>query len=122
MPHKRSPFARFWTVLAVLMALAIAVGSLMPAQELPEQMPWDKLQHLTGYGMLALLTCLTGVTRLKTLIMVFVYGVAVEYAQTLAPGRMGGDWADILANTLGALLGIVIATVIVALYLTMRRR
>lgn len=114
--------ARFWRLLTLLMALAIAVGSLMPADELPEQLPWDKLQHLAGYGALALLACLAGYSRLRTLIGVVAYGIAIEYAQLLAPGRMGGDWHDILANTLGALLGIALASLLVGLYLAARRR
>ncbi|MCM5704479.1 VanZ family protein [Larsenimonas salina] len=104
--------ARLFAGLALIWGLAIAVGSLMPGEALPSALPWDKLQHALGYGGLALLLYLSGRTRLWALMVSFVFGIAIEYAQCLVPGRMGGDWADILANTLGAVLGLFIATLV----------
>ncbi|MCX2524149.1 VanZ family protein [Larsenimonas rhizosphaerae] len=101
-----------WKMAAGGWAMAIAIGSLMPGDDLPSHLPWDKLQHGLGYGVLAALLYAAGLTRLQALMSAFVFGVAIEYGQCLVPGRMGGDWEDILANTLGALAGLVLATII----------
>jgi VanZ family protein len=93
---------RLWAVLAVLAAVAIAIGSLTPGSQMPETLPWDKLNHFVGYGGLAGLTGLAGVRLPSAFVAVVLYGIVIEYLQIPVPGRSGGDWADILANTLGA--------------------
>ncbi|MGL6213226.1 VanZ family protein [Billgrantia desiderata] len=93
---------RLWTVLAVLAAVAIAIGSLTPGDEMPTNLPWDKFNHFVGYAGLAGLVGLAGLPLVRTFITVVLYGICIEYLQIPVPGRSGGDWADILANTLGA--------------------
>ncbi|WP_458525221.1 VanZ family protein [Onishia taeanensis] len=99
---------RVWAGLAVLAALAIALGSLTPGAEMPDSLPWDKANHFIGYGGLAGLVGLAGLRARPAFALVVAYGVAIEFAQRLVPGRMGGDPFDILANTLGALLGLAV--------------
>ncbi|UYG03927.1 VanZ family protein [Halomonas sp. LR3S48] len=93
---------RLWAVLAVLAAVAIAIGSLTPGSEMPTSLPWDKFNHFVGYAGLAGLAGLTGLPLARTFIAVVLYGICIEYLQVPVPGRSGGDWADILANSLGA--------------------
>ncbi|MCG6656825.1 VanZ family protein [Halomonas campisalis] len=93
---------RLWAVLAVVAALLIAVGSLTPGSEMPETLPWDKFNHFVGYGGLAGLAGLAGVRLPIAFVGVVLYGIVIEYLQIPVPGRSGGDWADIFANTLGA--------------------
>ncbi|WP_111415545.1 VanZ family protein [Billgrantia lactosivorans] len=93
---------RLWAVLAVLAAVAIAVGSLTPGDEMPSRLPWDKLNHFVGYAGLAGLAGLSGLPLGRTFIVVTLYGICIEFLQVPVPGRSGGDWADILANSLGA--------------------
>ncbi|MBA2778014.1 VanZ family protein [Billgrantia kenyensis] len=93
---------RLWAVLAVLAAVVIAVGSLTPGSEMPSNLPWDKFNHFVGYAGLAGLVGLAGLPLLRTFIAVVLFGIFIEYLQIPVPGRSGGDWADILANTLGA--------------------
>ncbi|WP_304526443.1 VanZ family protein [Halomonas sp. I5-271120] len=97
-----------WAGLAVLAALVIAIGSLAPGNEMPDSLPWDKANHFIGYGGLAGLVGLAGISTRPAFIGVVAYGVAIEFAQLPVPGRMGGDPWDILANTLGALLGLAV--------------
>ncbi|WP_110685710.1 VanZ family protein [Salinicola aestuarinus] len=100
-------------------ALAITWGSLTPGSSLPSDLPWDKFNHFVGYGGLAMGLSLTGLRPRWAVGLAILYGIAVEYAQLAVPGRSGGDWADILANSLGAVAGTLFAMLIRGLY---RRR
>lgn len=93
---------RRWAVLAGLAALVIAWGSLAPGSELPDTLPWDKASHFIGYAGLAGLIGLAGVRLPLAFLAVLLLGIVIEFAQLPVPGRSGGDWADILANGLGA--------------------
>lgn len=97
-----------WTLLAVLAAVAIAVGSLTPGSEMPERLPWDKFNHFVGYAGLAGLVGLTGWRPASTFLIVAFYGIVIEYLQMVVPGRSGGDWQDILANSLGAAIAVLL--------------
>lgn len=97
---------RLWAALALAAAVAIALGSLLPGDEMPRNLPWDKLNHFVAYGVLALLAGLAGVAAWPAWLAVAGYGVVVELAQIPVPGRLGGDVADMLANALGAALAL----------------
>lgn len=99
---------RLWAVSAVLCAALIALGSLTPGSEMPATLPWDKFNHFVGYAGLAGLVGLGGLSLWRTLIAVVLYGIAIEYLQIVVPGRTGGDWMDIFANTLGALTAVLL--------------
>ncbi|MBY6031307.1 VanZ family protein [Halomonas sp. DP8Y7-1] len=97
-----------WWGLALLLAAVIAWGSLMPASELPEDLPWDKANHLLAYAGLAALVALACDRVWLSVGLAVGYGVLIELAQIPVPGRLGGDPWDMLANTLGALLGVLL--------------
>ncbi|MGQ4880692.1 VanZ family protein [Billgrantia sp. LNSP4103-1] len=99
---------RLWAVVAVLAAVAIAVGSLTPGDEMPRSLPWDKLNHFVGYAGLAGLVGLAGLPLARSFIAVVLFGIGIEYLQIPVPGRSGGDWADILANSLGAAAAVLV--------------
>ncbi len=99
---------RLWAALAVLGALVIALGSLTPGSQMPSNLPWDKANHFVGYAGLAGLIGLAGVRLPLALLVSVLYGIVIEYAQIPVPGRSGGDWADILANGLGAAFAVVL--------------
>ena len=99
---------RLWVALAVAAALLIAVGSLTPGSEMPERLPWDKANHFVGYAGLAGLIGLAGVRLPLAFALAMLYGIAIEYAQIPVPGRSGGDWYDILANSLGAAFAVLV--------------
>lgn len=89
-------------MLAVIAALIIALGSLTPGSEMPSNLPWDKANHFIGYGGLAGLIGLAGVRLPLAFVVAVLIGLGIEFLQIPVPGRSGGDWADILANSLGA--------------------
>ncbi len=99
---------RLWAALAVAAALVIALGSLTPGSEMPSGLPWDKFNHFVGYAGLAGLVGLAGVRLPRAFLLVAGYGIAIEVGQIAVPGRSGGDWADILANALGAACAVVV--------------
>lgn len=99
---------RLWAALAVMAALVVALGSLASGSAMPSRLPWDKLNHFIGYAGLAGLTGLAGVRLPIALLLVVGYGGIIEFAQLAIPGRSGGDWADILANGLGGVAGVLL--------------
>ena len=112
MPTERAayPLRRYARRLAMAatlgVVLMIAWGSLSPAEELPSNLPWDKLNHLVAYAALALVAGLAGLRPWRAAVLAIIYGVVIEFAQMAVPGRLGADPADMLANALGAALGL----------------
>ncbi|MCE9682261.1 VanZ family protein [Halomonas alkalisoli] len=99
---------RLWAVLAILAAIVIAIGSLTPGSEMPKTLPWDKFNHFVGYAGLAGLVGLAGLPLVRTFVFVVLFGICIEYLQIPVPGRSGGDWWDILANSLGAATAVLV--------------
>ena len=100
---KRAAFWCFWPALAV-----VAWGELRSnPQDFPELIAWDKAQHFTAYFGLAFLATLGWgrVIRARFILAgVLAAGGALEVLQ----GQIGRDaeWADMGANTLGAVMGL----------------
>jgi VanZ family protein len=89
-----------WLVTFVV----VAGGSLLPDSNpalQPVKLINDKMLHLGGYALLALLTFanLPRSSRLAAALLVFGVGLTIELIQP-AVGRMF-DWKDLLANSLG---------------------
>lgn len=93
-------FCGFW-------GAAIAVLSLLPAKVALTTGWSDKIEHALAFAVLA------GLARLGwhrhpaflTLALCVFYGVMIELAQTLSPGRHADVW-DVGADAVGAGLGI----------------
>tara|TARA_B100000678_G_scaffold208647_1_gene176191 strand:- start:2753 stop:3118 length:366 start_codon:yes stop_codon:yes gene_type:complete len=98
--------------LALIWAAGIAWGSLSPAADLPQHLPWDKLNHFIAYAGLAAGLRLTGCRWLVACGVAVAFSVAIEYLQVRVPGRHGGDWGDILANALGAGAGLLLLALV----------
>lgn len=90
----------------LIWAAGIAWGSLSPAEGLPQHLPWDKFNHFIAYAGLAAGLRLTGCRWLVACGVSVAFSIGIEYLQLWAPGRRGGDWEDILANSLGASVGL----------------
>jgi len=102
-------FAAWWIALFILSSIP---GSRIGAMPFPNA---DKVVHIAifflGTVLLALAFFRTfGRSPLKTSILVFVamvlVGVGDEYHQIYTPGRSGDDPGDLLADAIGALIGI----------------
>lgn len=93
--------------------LIITVGSLLPEDVALTPVLPDKIQHLVAYGALAGLTCWAyGAWARRAVVAMaalFVFGVAMEAAQSWVPGRES-SLLDVVANTAGIVLGTTLAT------------
>jgi VanZ family protein len=94
---------------------AVCALSLMPTVPPLVTRASDKVQHLGAYGLLALLstTALSGRVRCWWVcIACAMLGAAIEFVQPLT-GR-AFDYADMAANSAGAVLGTTASVVVVA--------
>lgn len=106
MRDPRTPVRLRWLGIAAsaVVAAAISVLTLMPAQELPSAPGGDKLHHFLAFSALVLpVVAVRPRNALWAVPLAIAYGGMIELIQPQV-GRQG-DWADALANALGALIG-----------------
>lgn len=91
----------FWLCLTSVTALALLPD---PDGELPS-VNWDKGNHLIAFGTLAFLARLAypGQPAGWLFLALCAWGGVIELLQTLTPYRLG-EWRDLLADAIGALL------------------
>ena len=106
---------------AVLMTVGIAVLSLWEAPHLPREVAMhDKIMHGLMYSLLAISWCVP-VVRCKILDLRFkifnytvvclgvtAYGALMEILQRFCTLTRSGEMADLLADFIGALIGVII--------------
>tara|TARA_R110001606_G_scaffold362905_1_gene516775 strand:- start:32 stop:412 length:381 start_codon:yes stop_codon:yes gene_type:complete len=103
-------------ITSLLVALAIAVLSLVPGQDLPDVNLSDKAEHAIAYMVLAGLICFwLGRERIMRGTIVAVgYGAVLEFAQALAGTGRTPSVLDAGANLLGACIGACLAWIALA--------
>jgi len=95
-------------IVFAIWALAVAWTSLLPQDDLPSTLlVSDKVIHLLAYAALGMLAILSGLTRIWAFAAVMGWGLALEVAQGLL-GYRSFEWADLLADGLGASVAIVV--------------
>jgi VanZ family protein len=96
----------------VFIALSV-IASLVPGQKLPQTHMGDKWEHTIAYALLTL--WFTGIypktSYWKIGGAMFVLGVAIEFAQGAMPFGRQADIRDIGANTLGIVIGLMLALI-----------
>ena len=102
---------RFWPALAV-----VVWGELTPHPPKAAQMFWDKAEHFIAYFGLTLLAALAWGLR-RSVVWVFFGMVALGGALEIIQSFVGRDaeWGDFLANDLGALTGLIVAVIYLAI-------
>jgi VanZ family protein len=107
---KRGAFLCLWPAIAV-----VAWGELTPhpPQEVSELLGWDKAQHFTAYFGLALLGLL-GWAHRRSPLVIFIAAIVLGGTLELLQAVVGRDaeWGDMLANTLGAATGTLLASLL----------
>jgi len=103
---------RFWWGLGGVLVLAAVVVCLLPGHDVPGVFELnDKLSHLAGHGGLALY--FAGLVPRHRWWKIFVFllllGAGIEVAQFHMHMGREGDVRDVLANGLGAALGLLLA-------------
>ena len=117
------PRQNIWKWLTIAWAITLAVLMLTPQDSFPESklFSYDKLAHIGVFAIFQLLLLLTfrnskgqHTTKLKflTLTINIVYGAVLEISQQLSPGRMT-DWYDFIANSVGALAGVIFFSIFI---------
>ena len=100
---RRLPFA-----VAVLFSLG---SFLTPGPDLPTvtEDVWDKAGHASIFMVLALTGVLARVRWGRLTTGLFAYASVTEILQAVLPIHRSGDWHDVLADTVGIAVGLVIA-------------
>jgi len=98
-------------IVFLIYGLLVAFASLRVVIALPPGQ-WDKLGHFLIYGVFSIL----GYFLVKTprayqwvCVSIILYSGLMEVAQSYVPGRVPSGY-DLIANTLGVLLGAVLVT------------
>lgn len=102
---------RFWWVLGVIIVVLAIYVCLIPGRELPAAFEWnDKTSHLAGHGLMALY--FSGLVARRSWWKIFLFllllGTAIEFAQYSMHAGREGDPRDVVANSIGALLGLAV--------------
>lgn len=118
---KFSTFIRY-NYRAIIWSLIILVLSWVPGKSIPEFSFWsllsfDKFAHASVYAILVLVT-IVGQSKqyrfsfyrsrivIRSLIFSISYGIAIEVFQAYSNRGRHMEFADMIANTIGVLLGI----------------
>lgn len=105
-------FARLWLAGGILLVLGVLSGSLVPGEYVEDAMVWnDKVTHALTYAGLTL--WFTGIFPRRrygwVVLGIFLLGATIEVLQgSMSFGRQG-DYADLLANSSGICVGLVLA-------------
>ena len=95
-----------------LFLVVIFIGSTSPYTAPPTQYHLDKLIHFMAYSVIAIppAYAIKGISK-KVIIAIFLilFGAFIEITQNSIPGRQGSI-DDLIANGLGVLTGIIIAS------------
>ena len=103
---------RLWWSLGALFVGAALVVCLMPMNEVVAPFEWnDKTSHLVGHGLLAIYFAGLLPRRgwWKIFVFLLFFGVAIEFAQHFMHLGREGDLRDVVANSIGAALGLLAA-------------
>lgn len=101
----------FWWMLGFLLVGAAIYVCLLPFDDVPQPFNLtDKANHVIGHAALAVY--FTGLVAHRSWWKIFVcllfLGVAIELAQNLMHVGRQADFRDVLANLLGAALGLLL--------------
>jgi glycopeptide antibiotics resistance protein len=104
--------ARIWWTLGALLVIAAAIICLVPFAEMPTEFELnDKISHVLGHGALALYFAGLVPRRdwWKIFIFLLLFGITIEFAQYYMHVGRNGDPRDVIANSLGAAFGLLLA-------------
>ncbi|MET0208937.1 MAG: VanZ family protein [Burkholderiaceae bacterium] len=103
-----------WRLLFLALITAISWLAFSPHPPPSADLGWDKANHFAAFGSLTFtgLQCLRAGRRRVWLVMagMLAFGILIELIQSQIPGR-DADAQDVLADMLGATLGLAVHTV-----------
>jgi VanZ family protein len=99
---------KFWRSITLVTLALITVTSLLPAEHLPAAPGSDKTHHFIAYCALMLPTALRRPRYWFALALLFIiWSGLIEIIQPYV--NRYGEWLDLLANTGGIVLAIIVA-------------
>lgn len=112
-----------WWILFFFWIIVLCVVTFLPGRDVPSSpFPhFDKAIHFMVFlvGTAILFPAIYLLTKwpprvvaMVTFMSAVILGILDEYLQLRVPGRSGGDWADIAANSLGAGVGVIMLVMI----------
>lgn len=104
-------YRRLWFGVGVLIALAVAVVCLVPGRKLPDVRVSDKMEHLLAFAMLAFWFGSILVRRdfFWLAVALIAFGGLIELAQGAMRFGREADIKDLLADSIGVVLGLALA-------------
>lgn len=99
----------FW--LGFIMTI---IFTMMPSQHIPDSVIfWDKAQHALAFFMLMFTGAIAYAKRLAWIaIFLLLYGASIEIMQQYFTTSRNGDILDIVADTVGVILGLIIYAIV----------
>lgn len=95
----------FWMVLGGVLLLSLLPNTTLP----PVDLGWDKANHVVAFAVLGLLGWWSfPQARGRLLVMLLLYGLAIEGLQMLTADRQP-EWLDVAADTVGLALALAVA-------------
>ncbi len=117
--------AWYWRVALGAAVLAVLYFALTPTPPSDISTGWDKLNHALAFAALALAACFSAPMSPRrfaaVLVLLLGFGGAIELLQLRVPGR-DAEWADLLADGVGLVGGMLTALLLRARAAAMARR
>lgn len=100
----------------LIVLIVVTILSLMPLNQLEIEVPLgtDKLVHLIMYFTISTLMLWSYPDKSTFMLVMFVilYSIIIEVLQEYMPLKRSGDIYDVIANSIGAFLGIISQSVL----------
>ncbi|MFN8430763.1 MAG: VanZ family protein [Spirosomataceae bacterium] len=95
---------------SLLTTIIIGVLCFIPSKQIPDTGTDDKTAHFLAFGAMAFLWYLYLKNYLETFFGLLFYAIFIEIVQKNLPAdfHRGFEYADILADTMGILLGLLV--------------
>jgi VanZ family protein len=105
-----------WHQLTFIILAVITLFSLWPVAQLPEVPGTDKTHHLIAYLVASFPICIKRPQYWRALLLAIVmYSGLIELLQPYV--NRYGEWLDLMANAIGALLAVLLSDVLLKLKL-----
>lgn len=91
---------------AVLVTVGVAVLSLTESTHMPSVSLNDKVVHGLMYTLLAVLWMIPVRRPIFVRLAVTIYGALLELLQHYCATTRSGEWADVLADMIGVIIGV----------------
>jgi VanZ family protein len=100
-----------WRLLAIAWTIIMLIGCLTPHDQIPNELnSWnDKSLHILIFAPFTLLWMLTGLRAGYALATGLLFGILIEVLQYALPINRSADWKDVVADCVGAALGVGLA-------------